>query len=216
MFQITHALGGNAMKQFIAKFESNIQGTLSGFDRVVFRGSLRRLTHSQGMKMCLIRNGLLCKQYQDHVKEVSQELKEASLDPFRQQLPKVADRVYPRSQGGQGPDCARPRRQASVVRQKSFDIRLRIDGWSSSCSGGMYRLLKQEVAYECGTLKRTGPVPMRQATQAIAEETAIGWNGSSGNAGWFRTRGGGGGDPVFFRRPMSLRRPGAGRYCPAR
>ena len=33
------------MKQFIAKFESQIQGTLSGFDRVVFRGSLRRLTH---------------------------------------------------------------------------------------------------------------------------------------------------------------------------
>jgi hypothetical protein len=49
------------MKQFIAKFEPQIQGTLSGFDRVVFRGSLRRLTHSQGMKMYLIRNGLLCK-----------------------------------------------------------------------------------------------------------------------------------------------------------
>lgn len=73
------------MKQFIAKFESQIQGTLSGFDRVVFRGSLRRLTHSQGMKMYLIRNGLLCKQYQDHVKKVSQELKDASLEPFRQQ-----------------------------------------------------------------------------------------------------------------------------------
>jgi hypothetical protein len=76
------------MKQFIAKFESQIQGTLSGFDRVVFRGSLRRLTHPQGMKMYLIRNGLLCKQYQDHVKKVSQDLKDASLEPFRrQQLP---------------------------------------------------------------------------------------------------------------------------------
>jgi hypothetical protein len=50
------------LKQFIAKFEPQIQGTLSGFDRVVFRGSLRRLTHSQGMKM--------------YVKEVSQELKD--------------------------------------------------------------------------------------------------------------------------------------------
>ena len=48
------------MKQFIAKFEPQIQGTLSGFDRVVFRGSLRRLTHPQGMRMYLIRNGLLC------------------------------------------------------------------------------------------------------------------------------------------------------------
>jgi hypothetical protein len=76
------------MKQFIARFENQIQGTLSGFDRVVFRGSLRRLTHPQGMKMYLIQNGLLCKQYQDHVKQVSQQLKEASLEPFRrQQLP---------------------------------------------------------------------------------------------------------------------------------
>lgn len=76
------------MQQFIARFEDQIQGTLSGFDRVVFRGSLRRLTHSQGMKMYLIQNGILCKQYQDHVKQVSQELKEASLEPFRrEQLP---------------------------------------------------------------------------------------------------------------------------------
>ena len=76
------------MKQFIARFQNQIQGTLSGFDRVVFRGTLRRLTHPQGMKMYLIQNGLLCKHYQDHVKRVSQELKEASLEPFRrQQLP---------------------------------------------------------------------------------------------------------------------------------
>ena len=76
------------MKQFIAKFGSQIYGTLSGFDRVVFRGSLRRLTHSEGMKMYRIRNGLLCKQYMDHVKQVSLDLKEASLEPFRrQQLP---------------------------------------------------------------------------------------------------------------------------------
>ena len=76
------------MQQFIARFEDQIQGTLSGFDRVVFRGTLRRLTHPQGMKMYLIQNGLLCKQYQDHVKQISQELKEASLEPFRrEQLP---------------------------------------------------------------------------------------------------------------------------------
>jgi len=72
------------MKQFIAKFESQIQGVLSGLDRVVFRGSLRRLTHPQGMKMYLIRNGLLCKDYLDHVRKVSQDLKHASLEPFHQ------------------------------------------------------------------------------------------------------------------------------------
>jgi hypothetical protein len=78
------------MNQFIARFQDQIQGTLSGFDRVVLRGSLRRLTHSQGMKMYLIRNQILCKEYLDHVRQVSQDLKEASLAPFRQrQLPIV-------------------------------------------------------------------------------------------------------------------------------
>jgi hypothetical protein len=41
------------MQQFIAKFKSDIEGVLSGFDRVLFRGSLRRLTHSLGMKWYL-------------------------------------------------------------------------------------------------------------------------------------------------------------------
>ncbi len=35
--------------------------------------------------MYLIQNSILCKQYQDHVKRVSQELKEASLEPFRRE-----------------------------------------------------------------------------------------------------------------------------------
>ena len=76
------------MKQFIAKFEENIQGTLSGFDRVVFRGSLRWLTFEEGMRLYLVQNGVLCKQYEDHVKQVSQDLKQASLAPFpRRQVP---------------------------------------------------------------------------------------------------------------------------------
>lgn len=76
------------MKQFIAKFEPVLKGIVSGFDRVLFRGSLRRLTHPEGMKMYLIRNKLLCKQYKDHVTEVSKCLEAASLDPFkRERLP---------------------------------------------------------------------------------------------------------------------------------
>ena len=85
------------MKQFIARFQDQIQGTLSGFDRVVFRGTLRRLTHSQGMKMYLIQNGILCKQYQDHVKPVSQELREASREPFRQQQLPIRHIYAPRT-----------------------------------------------------------------------------------------------------------------------
>ena len=36
----------NTLQQFIAKFQKDICGVMSGFDRVLFRGSLRRLTHS--------------------------------------------------------------------------------------------------------------------------------------------------------------------------
>ena len=73
------------MQQFIAKFEKDIQGVLSGFDRVLFRGSLRRLTHSLGMKWYLAQNDILCKQYEDHVKAISQKVKKAALSPFQQQ-----------------------------------------------------------------------------------------------------------------------------------
>ena len=73
------------MQQFIAKFEKDIQGVMSGFDRVLFRGSLRRLTHSLGMKWYLAQNDILCKQYEDHVKGISQRVKQAALAPFQQQ-----------------------------------------------------------------------------------------------------------------------------------
>jgi hypothetical protein len=73
------------MQQFIAKFKKDIQGVMSGFDRVLFRGSLRRLTHSLGMKWYLSQNNILCKQYQDHVKEISQKVKKAALAPFQEQ-----------------------------------------------------------------------------------------------------------------------------------
>ena len=73
------------MQQFIAKFEKDIHGVLSGFDRVLFRGSLRRINHSKGMKWYLAENNILCKQYEDHVKAVSQKVKKAALEPFQQQ-----------------------------------------------------------------------------------------------------------------------------------
>ena len=77
------------MQQFIAKFKNDVRGGLSGFDRVLFRGSLRRLTHPLGMKWYLDQNNLLFKQYEDHVKAVSQKVKKAALAPFQEQNPPV-------------------------------------------------------------------------------------------------------------------------------
>ena len=75
----------NARQQFIAKFKDQIQGVMSGLDRVLFRGSLRRLTHSLGMKWYLSENHILCKKYEDHVKDISQKVKQAALEPFQRQ-----------------------------------------------------------------------------------------------------------------------------------
>jgi len=73
------------MDQFTAKYCDRIQGVLSGFDRLVFRGSPRRLSYAKGMEEYLWQNGILFKEYAAHVKCVSERIKKASLEPFRRQ-----------------------------------------------------------------------------------------------------------------------------------
>jgi hypothetical protein len=67
------------MHEFIAKHQDKITGTLSGFDRVVFRGTLRSIAHDEGMKRYLWANQVLLKDFGAHVEKVSRRLKEASL-----------------------------------------------------------------------------------------------------------------------------------------
>ena len=38
------------MQEFIAKYGDKIEGVLSGFDRLIFRGTLRKIAHECGMK----------------------------------------------------------------------------------------------------------------------------------------------------------------------
>ena len=84
------------MREFIAKYQDEIQGTLSGFDRVVFAGALRNLDFSlwePGLKLprainmerYLAHHHILYKDYADHVKAVSERIKQAALAPFRQE-----------------------------------------------------------------------------------------------------------------------------------
>jgi hypothetical protein len=56
-----------------------IAGTLSGFDRLVFRGHLRSIGHPQGMMSYLWTNQVYLKNFGDHVEKVTQRVKEASL-----------------------------------------------------------------------------------------------------------------------------------------
>jgi hypothetical protein len=84
------------MQQFIEKYAEQIHGVVSGFDRVVFRGSLRGLNYGYrdsnlraavalGMEQYLWHNRILFKDYLDHVKRVSQQVKQASEKGFHQQ-----------------------------------------------------------------------------------------------------------------------------------
>jgi len=87
------------MKQFIEKFGKKIIGTLSGFDRVVFRGTPRRLNAverdternilvAKGMQEYFWQNHLHFKDFEQHVKAVSLRVKDAFLKPFiEQKLP---------------------------------------------------------------------------------------------------------------------------------
>jgi len=83
------------MKQFIDKFGSEISGTLTGFDRLVFRATPRRLNYcywdasrqilvAQGMEEYLWQNKIHFKDYGRHVHDVSRRLKEQILKPFQE------------------------------------------------------------------------------------------------------------------------------------
>jgi hypothetical protein len=67
------------MREFIAKYRGKIAGMLSGFDRLVFRGTLRSLSYVKGMKYYLAANGVLLKDFGSHVEQASQQLKDASV-----------------------------------------------------------------------------------------------------------------------------------------
>jgi hypothetical protein len=67
------------MHEFIARHQDHIAGTLSGFDRLVFRGTLRKIAHIGGFKGYLWANDVLLKDFGAHALAVSQQLKTASL-----------------------------------------------------------------------------------------------------------------------------------------
>ena len=51
------------MDKFTAKYADKIQGVLSGFDRLVFRGSLRKIAYVFGLKGYLWANQVLLKDF---------------------------------------------------------------------------------------------------------------------------------------------------------
>lgn len=72
------------MNKFIAKFSDQIEGVISGFDRLVFRGTLRAIAYELGMKTYLWHSQILLKDFGRHVEQTSQALKAAAIEGAQQ------------------------------------------------------------------------------------------------------------------------------------
>ena len=64
------------MKEFIAKHEKEITGVLSGFDRLVFRGTLRSISYPEGMMRYLWANQVRLTEFGKHVQRMSEQVKQ--------------------------------------------------------------------------------------------------------------------------------------------
>src|SRR6267143_3274278 len=67
----------NAIEEFIAKHREETAGVLSGFDRLVFRGTLRSISYPEGMMGYLWANQVRLTEFGRHVQRVSERLKQA-------------------------------------------------------------------------------------------------------------------------------------------
>lgn len=68
------------MNDFIRRYQDELSGSLSGFDRLVFRGGVWK-DQITGMKGYLWAHGLGAKDFGTHAEQISQQMKEASLAP---------------------------------------------------------------------------------------------------------------------------------------
>jgi len=71
------------VEQFVARYSSQVTGVLSGFDRLVFRGSLLPLMRDGGMHTFLHRAGVRLLDFKDFVTRTSERVKAAALSEAR-------------------------------------------------------------------------------------------------------------------------------------
>ena len=71
------------MKQFITKHQESVSGVLSGWDRILFRGTYRILCVASGMMEYLWHAGVLLKEFGAHAEAMTRMLLDASLEAAR-------------------------------------------------------------------------------------------------------------------------------------
>jgi len=90
--------------RFIQRFQDKITGVLSGFDRIVIRGTLRRIVFVEGMKALLWHKQILLKQFGGWAEKLTEQLKEVSCQIAKDQNRPV---VYVPSAGTDKDELAR-------------------------------------------------------------------------------------------------------------
>ncbi len=73
------------MNSFIQKHKPDVIGVLSGFDRLIFRGTPRSLCYLEGMNYLLVARKVPLKDFGDFARRVSERVKHASLSIARRQ-----------------------------------------------------------------------------------------------------------------------------------
>ena len=69
------------MQKFLSRFGSLVSGVLSGFDRLVFRGMLRRLCYPEGLEGFLAYRDVCRKDFGDRVEQWTELTKKLSIEP---------------------------------------------------------------------------------------------------------------------------------------
>ena len=72
------------MGPFIQRHQDNVTGILSGFDRLVLRGTLRSLAYTAGMMNFLYEIGVLLKEFGGYVERTTKQLRAACYEMARQ------------------------------------------------------------------------------------------------------------------------------------
>lgn len=73
------------MERFIAQFADLIIGTLSGFDRLVFRGHLRRIVYPAGMTLFLNIRQILFREFRTFMRKTTEQLQQVAEATARKQ-----------------------------------------------------------------------------------------------------------------------------------
>jgi hypothetical protein len=63
------------MKKFLARHSDKITGVLSGFDRILVRGTLRQLARAAGASSYLAYRGVLLKEFSDYAESITAQIR---------------------------------------------------------------------------------------------------------------------------------------------